>query len=126
MRPTALLAPCLGVSFGARQGHGAKSERMELAAAVSAIAGTAFLGITQSRKQPEDDGSARDHAVQELDLSRMLRRLVSEDGLGSRECAIAVIGEYKRFLRLARLHPGESLQPCAAVDAVWQVRHHTR
>eukprot|EP01052_Picozoa_sp_SAG31_P053934 SAG31_NODE_14079_length_828_cov_1.106996_1_plen_162_part_01 len=61
-------------------------------------------------------------ALRQLDLSRLVRRLVCEDGLCSHQSAVAAIAEYKRFLRLAQLHPGERMQPPKDVDAVWQ-RH---
>ena len=60
-------------------------------------------------------------AIQDLELSRLVRRLVAEDGLDSQDAALAAIAEYKKFLHLATLHPGP-LQPPAAVDVVWQ-RH---
>ena len=61
-------------------------------------------------------------SLEALDLGRLVRRLVSEDGLGSEARALAAISEYKRFLRLVASHRGTPLQPSAAVDAVWQ-RH---
>jgi hypothetical protein len=93
------------------------------AATVAAVAAATAAVLSATRKTPSlAVESSRDAALRRLDLSRLLRRLVSEDGLGSLENAVAAIAEYKRFLRLARLHPAESLQPSAAVDAVWQ-RH---
>jgi hypothetical protein len=93
------------------------------AAAAAAIVGTvAFAAVQKFGPTGAAKLTERDAALEQLDLSRLLRRLVAEDGLGSPARATAAIGEYKRFLRLARLHPGERLQCPAAVDAVWQ-RH---
>ena len=89
--------------------------------AAAAAAGAAIVAFA-AQKSFGSTAASRDAAAEQLDLSRLLRRLVGEDGLGTRERAIAAVGEYRRFLRLARLHPGESLQCSAAVDAVWQ-RH---
>ena len=61
-------------------------------------------------------------ALARLDLSRLLRRLVHEDGLGSNARAASAIEEYKRFLRLVWMHPEMKLLPSKSVDLVWQ-RH---
>ena len=87
--------------------------------AAAAIVGTVAFAAAQ-KFGPTGAAKERDATLEQLDLSRLLRRLVAEDGLGSPARATAAIGEYKRFLRLARLHPGERLQCPAAVDAVWQ------
>ena len=95
------------------------------AAAAAAIVGTvAFAALRGQKFGPTGAAklTERDATLEQLDLSRLLRRLVAEDGLGSPARATAAIVEYTRFLRLARLHPGERLQCPAAVDAVWQ-RH---
>ena len=93
---------------------------MELAtAATAAIAGTAAL---LGRQLQSNAASSQELSLARLDLTRLKKRLVNEDGLGTKERAIAALAEYKRFLQVVRLHPEESLQPCAAVDAVWQ-RH---
>jgi hypothetical protein len=63
-----------------------------------------------------------DLALEKLNLSRLVRRLAHEDGLGSIERVNDAIREYKLFLRLVWWHPEENLLPSAAVDAVWQ-RH---
>ena len=62
-------------------------------------------------------------AVDSLDLGRLVRRLVAEDGLGSAASANAAIAEYKRFLLDAAARPDTPLAPPSAeADAVWQ-RH---
>jgi hypothetical protein len=70
-----------------------------------------------------DHDKKKETSLRKLDLSRLKRRLVNEDGLRTPERAIEAIHEYRRFLRILRDHPSEDLLlPCAAVDAVWQ-RH---
>eukprot|EP01043_Picozoa_sp_COSAG02_P029112 COSAG02_NODE_1797_length_10902_cov_25.030177_8_plen_678_part_00 len=61
-------------------------------------------------------------SIDALNLDRLVRRLVSEDGLGDEVRARAAIAAYKQLLRLAASHRDVLLQPAAAVDAVWQ-RH---
>ncbi len=58
-----------------------------------------------------------------LDISRLLKRLVEEDGLGSNEYVLRVIKEYKKFFFLTTENLDiQVLVPSAAVDMVWQ-RH---
>jgi hypothetical protein len=78
----------------------------------------AYRKISSERPPELDMGQALAH----LDLSRLLRRLVHEDGLESNDRAISSIEEYKRFLRLLWMYPEQKLLPSKAVDLVWQ-RH---
>jgi hypothetical protein len=104
---------------------------MELAAAAAAgVAGGAVLLRRRYTTAAEHLGlapaapteAAMTESLRQLDLSRLLRRLAHEDGLGTIERANGAIGEYKRFLRLVFLNRDEELVPSAAVDSVWQ-RH---
>ena len=95
---------------------------LTVAAAVGLVGSTTVLAkLSRIGTQPVPE-AAMHEALQKLNLSRLLRRLAHEDGLGTIERAKGAIREYKLFLRLVWLHPGESLLPSAAVDAVWQ-RH---
>ena len=64
-----------------------------------------------------------------LDLSRLIKRLVEEDGLGDVEYVTAVIDEYKRFFilfscfcNLNEKQMSNLFVPSLSVDIVWQ-RH---
>ncbi len=78
----------------------------------------AYTKISSKRPTELDMGQALAH----LDLSRLLRRLVHEDGLESNNRAACSIEEYKRFLWLLWMYPEQKLLPSKAVDLVWQ-RH---
>ena len=95
---------------------------LTVAAAVGLVGSTTVLAKLSRIGTQAVPEAAMNEALQKLNLSRLLRRLAHEDGLGTIERAKGAIREYKLFLRLVWLHPGESLLPSAAVDAVWQ-RH---
>jgi hypothetical protein len=65
-----------------------------------------------------------DEAEPTLDLDRLVKRLVSEDGIETPELARQAIEEYKRFIVLCTFaqESGEMYVPSAMVDMVWQ-RH---
>lgn len=61
-------------------------------------------------------------ATQSLGLDRIVRRLVSEDGLESKEAALQAIAEYERIFFLAASRQDDLIAPSLTVDLVWQ-RH---
>jgi hypothetical protein len=76
---------------------------------------------------PPSDITSAEAFDQAFDLSRLAKRLVSEDGMRDTEFALAAIHEYKRFFCLLIESDGDSggdvaYLPSAAVDKVWQ-RH---
>ena len=85
-------------------------------AAATAVAGATAAAFARGSANKSD-------ALENLDLSRYVKKLVSEDGLGSAEHARDAIALYKGFLRVARDGPGQPhAPPSADVDLVWQ-RH---
>jgi len=89
------------------------------------LAGAAAVVLKKAIFSPESCGTTEaevDAALRKLNLSRLLKRLTHEDGLGTTHRSLGAIGEYKAFLKLVWLHPGENLMPSKAVDLVWQ-RH---
>jgi hypothetical protein len=59
-----------------------------------------------------------------LDLDRLIKRLVTEDGIANPDLARKAVEEYKRFLVMCTLaqHEDDIFVPSAMVDMVWQ-RH---
>jgi hypothetical protein len=57
-----------------------------------------------------------------LDLERLVRRLVAEDGFADSEAALRAIAVYERFFFLVMRRPECPLVPSILVDRVWQ-RH---
>eukprot|EP01043_Picozoa_sp_COSAG02_P064836 COSAG02_NODE_9600_length_2166_cov_1.061442_1_plen_278_part_10 len=77
---------------------------------------TAVAGVTAF-------GANKSDALENLNLERYVKKLASEDGLGSAELARDAIALYQGFLRVARDDPGQPhTLPSADVDLVWQ-RH---
>jgi hypothetical protein len=114
---------------GSQPADGARRADAVVAGALSAVlVATAVGRLVAQMFRSADAPSTRtaeagvDATLRRLNLSKLLRRLAHEDGLGTTERAAAAIAEYKIFLKLVWLHPCESLMPSKAVDLVWQ-RH---
>jgi len=76
---------------------------------------------------PADDsdttsGSIDWDALEQLDLSQMIDKLIEEDHLGDQEYVNHCIREYKKFLHMIVLHPDTYFVPPKDIDKVWH-RH---